>query len=352
MPNILLRSAALTNYLEVAKQLGLNPYAMLQKAGLNRAVLTTPDQHISAVAVVSLLEESAKESGCQTFGIRMAESRQLSHFGAISLLLSHQSTLRNVLNELIKYQHFLNEAIVLSIEEAGKKVIIREEVITDFAAHPRQAIELALGILIRLCSALIGSRWNPQSIHFTHEAPSDLNIHRRLFNCKLEFGSEFNGIICNAADLDFPNPGANLDMAQYARHYVQTLAENGRDSIDLEVRKSIYILLPMGRANIEQIAESLGFNVRALQRKLKERGTVYSTILKDVQCELAMRYMKNPNNSIREIAELLGFRMPTSFTRWFISQYGVSPILWRKTEMKKFLDDHQYLIQQPTHKAM
>ena len=80
----LVRAAALTNYLEVANSLGFNACEALRRAGLNQAMLQDPEQRIPTDAAVALLEESASASDCINFGLRMAESRQLSHFGAIS----------------------------------------------------------------------------------------------------------------------------------------------------------------------------------------------------------------------------------------------------------------------------
>jgi len=36
-----------------------------------------------------------------------------------------------------------------------------------------------------------------------------------VFGPEVEFGHEFNGIVCNAADLEAPNPGADPVMARY-----------------------------------------------------------------------------------------------------------------------------------------
>jgi PmbA protein len=140
----LARAAVLTNYLEVARHLGLNGQSLLSQAGLSVSQLDDPNKRIPVAAAVSLLEESARVSGCETFGLRMAELRQLSDFGEISLLLSHQRTLRDALQVIVQYRHLLNESLAIHIEEAGKTVIIREEVVTDRPAHSRQAIELAV----------------------------------------------------------------------------------------------------------------------------------------------------------------------------------------------------------------
>src|SRR5882672_1628444 len=93
----LVRSAALGNYPEVARRVGLDPDRMIRAAGLDPAVLSNPDLRIPTAAVVSLLEESARQSDCATLGLQMAESWRLSDFGVVSLMLSHQRTLRDAL---------------------------------------------------------------------------------------------------------------------------------------------------------------------------------------------------------------------------------------------------------------
>ncbi|CAK9889349.1 MULTISPECIES: AraC family transcriptional regulator [Pseudomonas] len=325
----LVRAASLTNYLEVSRHLGLNPHALLAQAGLSAALLDDPNQRIAVSSVVALLEESARVSGCETFGLRMAELRQLSDFGEISLLLSHQRTLRDALQVIVQYRHLLNDALAIHIEEAGKTVIIREEVVTDLPHRGRQATELAIGVMLRLCAALLGAHWHPISANFTHAAPADLAIHRRIFGCKLVFGSEFNGIVCPATDLDTANPLANEAMARLAQRYLDTLQAGGKLSLELEMRKTIYLLLPMGRATIEQVAQTQGMNVRTLQRRLEECGVTFSDLINGVRRDLVIRYLENPSYSLGRIADMLGYSMPSSFTRWFIAQFGMPPASWR-----------------------
>jgi AraC-like DNA-binding protein len=326
----LIRAATLKNYFEVAQQLGLNPQPLLNAAGLSRSMLADPERRIPAAAAVRLLEDSARQSGCETFGLRMAESRQLSDFGVASLLLIHQPTLRDALVATMKYRHLLNELLAIHVEESGRTVVIREEFVPEAGTASRQATELALGALYRLCGALLGPNWKPHSINFTHAAPENLLDHRRVFRCAIEFDRDFNGIVCDAADLDFPNPSADPAMAGYVKRLVESLPAPSRDSIATDVRKDLYILMPMGQATIEQVARGQGMNVRTLQRRLEDAGETFSNVLNSVRTDLAQRYMENPNYSLQAIGRLLGFSSPSSFTRWFSAQFGAAPRAWRK----------------------
>jgi AraC-like DNA-binding protein len=324
-----IRAAALTNYLEVSQQLGLNPLDLLAGVGLSKAHLQHPEHRIPLEATVRLLENSAAASGCQTFGLRMAEARQLSDLGVISLLLRHQPSLRNALQVLVDYRHLMNGSLAIHLEEAGKVAIIREEVVTQAPMPCQQANELAIGVMFRLCAALLGEHWQPYSVHFTHPAPDNLQLHRRLFNCNLEFGSDFNGIVCPAANLSMTPPLADQALAHYAQRYLDSLPGDEEPSILFEVRKAIYLLLPMGRATLAQIAESQGMNVRTLQRRLKDEGQVFNTLINDARRDLVLRYMENPGYSLERVSDMLGFSAATSLTRWFIGQFGMSPTAWR-----------------------
>lgn len=330
----LIRAAALTKYLVVAQNVGLNPQVVLRRFGLSQSMLDNPEQQIPADTAVALLEESARESSCSTFGLRMAEARTMADFGPVSLLLSHQRTLRAALMTTVQYRHLLNEALALFIEEVGKSVIVREEIVTDQPMPARQATELALGALFRLCSSLLGQRWHPLSVNFTYAAPDDQQVYRRLFGCRLEFGSEFNGFVFAAADLDAPNPLADPVMAGYAERFIDSLPGVSEHSLILDVRKAIYLLLPMGRASIEQVAQSQGVNLRTLQRRLDDESVTFSELINEVRRDLVRRYMENPRYSLGRIAELLGYSMPSSFTRWFTSQFGMAPAAWRKKHSK------------------
>jgi len=327
----LAHTAVLKNYLNVSQQFNFNPYYLLSNAGLNPAQLNDPKQRIPVDKAIALLEQSAEISGCEVFGLLMAEQRQIADFGELSLLLSYQHTLRDALQTIVMYRNFINNALEMYIEEAGNTVIIHLEVVGASTEYSRQAIELALGVTHRFCAMLLSQKWRPLGVHFTHSAPQNLAIHQRVFGCALEFGSEFNGIVCTVAELDKANPQANTAMADHAKRYldIDLLQNENESSIIFDIRKSIYLLLPMGRATIDQVANLHGINVRTLQRRLEASQTSFSILTNDVRRALVFRYLQNMNYSLGQVSDILGYSMPSSFTRWFIGQFGVSPLAWR-----------------------
>lgn len=331
----LAHTAVLKNYMDISQQFNLNPYHLLADAGIYPAQLKDSKQRISVDKAIHLLEKSALDSQCETFGLFMAEQRQLADFGELSLLLSYQHTLRDALQTIVRYRNVINSALEMHIEEIDGTVIIRVEVVAG-SNYSRQAIELAVGITHRFCATLLSQKWRPLAVHFTHDAPHDLSVHQRIFSCSLEFGSEFNGIVCTTTELDKANPHADQAMANHAQRYldIDILQNENESSIIFDIRKSIYLLLPMGRATIDQVAITHGVNVRTLQRRLEAAQTSFSILINDVRKTLVFRYLKNLNYSLGQVSDILGYSMPSSFTRWFISQFGISPTAWRNNHIK------------------
>jgi AraC-like DNA-binding protein len=325
----LIRAAALANFGEIAQQMDLSPRALLREVGLDPGVLKESDRRVSASAVAEVLEIAALRSGCETFGLRMAEARRLADFGAVSLLIAHQRTLREAIDTLIRYRHLLNDALVMQVEEHGDLFIVREDLVIDSQTQMRQAHELAVGALFRMFSWLLGPRWRPDSVCFIHSPPADLSVHRRVFGADVQFDSEFTGIVCARADLDRPNPAGDPHLAQYARQFLESMAARRSRPMTLQVREATYLMMPLGQVSITQVAQAVGVTVRTLQRRLADEDSQFSRLVDGVRRDLSVRYLANPNYSMSEISRLLGYDRLSSFTRWFTGEFGVAPSRWR-----------------------
>jgi len=329
MPQV--RAHALANYLDVARFCGLNPYEMLRRVRLHPESLQQPELHIASEAAARLLEDSARDSECAGFGLLMVQSRILSDLGPVSLLLEHEGTARDVIDALIRYQELLGDILALAIEQAEGTTIIHTELAADHVGP--QATELLTGLICRTMSELASGQWYPDSVHFVHAAPDDLTVHHWIFQCPILFECDFNGLVCASASLAAPNPKAEAAMAGYARAYLDLLtAQQGETSLTEQTRRALYLLLPAGRATLKQAAGTLGLHPRRLQRSLEEEGGSFSTLLNEVRRELALRYLSTSPHNMTAISPMTGYASPSSFTRWFTAEFGMSPAAWRAEE--------------------
>ncbi|MBR0801314.1 AraC family transcriptional regulator ligand-binding domain-containing protein [Bradyrhizobium jicamae] len=325
----LIRSATLSNYVEVARSVGLDPYRMITEFRLPPASLTDPEMKVSAMAVGRLLEASAERSGKSDFGLRLADQRTVANLGALALLVREQPTVRKALDVLVGYMFLHSESLHVNMREQSGEVILSLAIDVDRPVPIRQGIELGVGFLHRSLQQLFRERWKPQAVCFTHALPSKKDIYRKFFGTDVLFSQDFNGIVCSSRDIDASVPAADAKMMRYVQDYLDTLAVRPGSSMSASVSQCIYTMLPSGLCSADSVAARLGVDRRTVHRHLAREGKTFSAMLDSVRAELVTRYIGNSERPLASIAELLGFSALSAFSRWFRSQFGCSVSQWR-----------------------
>ncbi len=325
------RSACLSNYVDVARSIGLDPLPLLREVGIHPSDLNDPDTKISFEAVVQLLEDTAKKSGVDDFGLRMAETRRLSNLGPLVLLAYVEANVREALLAMIRFLPVHIYAIEICVEEAnGIAVISRANThVNHFAC--RQEIEMSIGVLHRLLSSLLGEHWRPLGVCFSHAPPKNRSRHERLLGVRIDFNRDIDGILCRSSDLDRPIETADAVTARHVHRLLAAMIDPRDASLTTQVRRVVSSLLSTGRCSAENVAGKLGLSLSSFFRKMTQEEASYAEILDAARMELAAHYLSNPQRSLSEVAELLGYSSLSAFSRWFKEQHGCSPSRWRKT---------------------
>jgi AraC-like DNA-binding protein len=325
----LIRSACLTGYVEVACQFGLDPFCLLKEAGLDRSCLLDPDTKISIDKCHWLLEASASEARVEDFGLRMSENRRLSNLGPLALATRDAGSLREMLHAVIRYMRLHTDVFAVFFQEIDNLALIKAELIGSRLSSARQLIEMAVGVTYRVMGQLLGSSSKDWQVCFAHSAPKDMTTHLRVFGPRVEFGRDFNAIICTARDLDVPLPAADPVMARHVKQYLDPLLAHVNATASDKVRQLVYELLPSGRCSVKRIASNIGMDRRTLHRHLTRDGETFSSIVDAARADLARRYVKDRGRSLSEVAYLVGFSGSSAFSRWFRETFGRSPTSWR-----------------------
>ncbi|HEU4844706.1 MAG TPA: AraC family transcriptional regulator ligand-binding domain-containing protein, partial [Burkholderiaceae bacterium] len=194
----------------------------------------------------------------------------------------------------------------------------------------RQSIELALASNLKLFRTLLGENWAPRVVYLQHSAPRLMDEHQRIFRCRCVFDADINGMRFARADLDAPNPMADPILGRYAASLIESIPAAGKDSTAARVRRLVHLLMPIQRASIKAVAQSLGVSVHKLQIDLAAERNEFSEMLNEARREQARQYLTSTRFDISQIASLLGYTEPNSFTRWFSKQFGESPTSWRR----------------------
>ncbi|WP_227998895.1 AraC family transcriptional regulator [Nocardia australiensis] len=330
----LARYAALNDYIDLGQSLGLDPGRLVRQTGLDPASLSLQDRWVPASAITELLERSAVESGRQDFGLLLAERRRLSNLGPLSLVIREEPDVRSALKLMVRHQHTYNESLHIRLAERNGVATVRLHLDTGELRSTRQATELAAGALHGILRGFLGAGWQPVETTFIHSAPRDRSTHLRLFGTHLKFDHRFTGMTLYTTDLDTPNPMSDPLLRSYTQHLLDSVDTAHEATVRDRVQELVELLLPTGRCSADQVARSLGIDRRTVHRKLAAEGCTYTEIVDTTRADLARRVVANQGRSLTEIAELLGFSSPASFTRWFRAQHGCSPSQWRRAAAK------------------
>lgn len=328
----LVRAASLKGYLEVAQELKLDTVPLLRRAGFSPSMMANPEQMLPARSVIRLLEESAEAAGCSTFGLRMAERRELADLGIVSLLIAHQPTLGHALSVLGEYRNRINSNLALRVEKFGEMALLREKFALDPPIYSRQADDLANAVLYGICSNVLGAGWQPISVSFGYEPPpsQERPVFQRLFSCRVEFGSEFDGILMRSEDLDRPNPRSEPALALHARKLVEAMVDPGERSMVDEVEEAIMLLMPAGHASIGAVADGLGLNARTLQRRLAAEDARFGEMLDRIRVREVSYLFANRRLKLTDVAHLLGYSSLGAFSRWYGERFDETPSSGRR----------------------
>ena len=100
------------------------------------------------------------------------------------------------------------------------------------------------------------------------------------------------------------------------------LAEVTRDMLGVRLSDSGF--------TIESAARFLGLSRRAYQLALSDLSTSYGAILDEVRKETAFRLLSKTNDPTKTVAEKLGYRSVSNFSRAFKSWTGQTPSHFRE----------------------
>jgi len=324
----LTRSASLTDYEQVARSVGLDPSRMLRKARLPASALDDPNTMISVDSVGWLLEDSARLSGQEAFGLLLAETRSLANLGMLALLLREEPTLRAAVQSCARYMRLHNAGVQLWLDDAGDVVLLHVGVNVRGRGVARQAVEMSTGIALRMLRVLTGNAFRPVRVSFTHERPASLDVHRRVLGTAVEFSQEFNAIVCRVRDLDLPIRVADPALHREVKRLLDIQLAHHRDEPTQRARQIVKMLLPSGLCSVDRVAQHLGMHRRTLNRQLAAEGESVTTIINAVRAELAEEVLAGSKRKLYEVAELLGFSSAGDFSRWFRGQFGKTPSQW------------------------
>ena len=325
--------AKLAAILDVLADEGVAVEQALSGTGVPAAALNSPDARVSLNQFAACFKNALRLSHDQHFAFHAGLRIHLSTYGMYGFAMLSSTSFRQTVRFSVRYHRLTMPLAEISFEETPSSAIYSIEPApypTVDAALYRHIVEMDWATVTSLGRDLFGPSFGPREVHATFARPSDLTDYAAVIGCPVLFGQAENRFVFDARWLDHKaSLGNRVIYAMLVKMCDDLLAE-----LELEagwagkVRERVMTRLPEP-ARFEGIAKGLRLSPRSLRRRLAEENTSYRKLVDEVRAEMAIKYLRETDLSIDEVAAALGFSDVANFRHAFHR--------WTKTTPGQFM---------------
>ena len=313
----------------VLRKLGHEPEPIFREAGLTLAHFENPENEISYIAASRLLALCVQKTGCQHFGLLMAEGVSSSSLGIVGFMLRFAPDVRTALQTLQRNLELHDQGGIPTLTSDGEYAIFGYAIHQPGAQAIDQIYDLAMAVVYKILRELCGSKWRPTRILLSRRPPTDATPYKQLFRSPLRFGATQNAIVFPIRWLAQVPNGTDPLLYHFFEQEADALLDGRATDIVGRLRRLLHASIFNDTLRIHYIAQQLGMHERTLHRRLKNEGTSFRQQLDDIRYWVARQLLANPDNRVSEIATALKYTEPAAFCRAFKRWSGCTPSQWR-----------------------
>jgi len=309
---------------------GLDTHALFSDAGLDIGRLDDPEFRFTIDDVSHLWELAVARSGKATLGLSRELAIAHGNLGLVRYAMMACPTLQVAFERLVRYMNVISDAATSSLTEADDGHWIELGHRGGDRPVPRQRVEFGMLTLLTSCGWFTGREVNAVEVEFVYPPPPDASVHLRAFGCPVRFGAGANRALLRNADLALPLSARNRSMAALHEQLLDRELERLEGtSTSLRVRNLLQSQPLRPEPRREQVAKALSISDRTLQRRLRAEGVSFQQLLDETRRDRAQLYLRQPQQSLKRVAEQLGFDDPSNFFRACKRWFGTSPGCYR-----------------------
>lgn len=279
---------------------------------------------ISSIQLAQLHQAAIEHTKDLSLGIKLGQYIAKQHLSIGDVVLA-APTLKNGLVSMMSHSRAISESGYFEMNNQGDDYQVLNFIPYEgivFSSHQQNMVIASIITWIL--------KVNPEAedqLIFQYDSKIfDSKDYKKLLNCQLISGDEVSLKIPNILLLQ-GNENYDEELYQVSLKQVKKILKKRDLRLELysNVGEAIKHCLLERNANQENVASKLNLSVRNLQRRLKEVGSSYQTILDDNREELAMSLLKDHDIPLYEIACLVGFTEPSAFYKAFRRWTGKRP---------------------------
>ncbi|MFZ5723914.1 MAG: AraC family transcriptional regulator [Pseudomonadota bacterium] len=326
-------ASILQNLIELALRSRLNLEELFSEAQIDPDLVGRPDALVGVDAIDRLFSLAFARVEDPWFGLHAGLMNQYTSLDLLGRLMATSSTLRDAVNELLRFKNLLAPFLQFEfrIEGAVATLASRPDGSVAFA-ETRHHNDLLVATIVNIGSSLVGDL-RVRAISFRHPEPADTGEYRRAFgDVALRFGAPWNEVQFDAEALDrrlsTSYPRYHQRVEQLAEQQLSRLARG--HSVSEQVMTLIGQRLGEQPVGIDDIASLFNMTARTLQRRLRDEDATFGDLRDRVRHDMARRLLGQPEIDMDTLAQRLGFSDTANFYHAFRRWEGRTPGAYRR----------------------
>lgn len=283
---------------------------------------------------MELFESLQDESGGIIQGVKtpVGASRMLTYS------IIHCHSLREAMERAIEFNAVCREhpdsiqQHKLVLDDDGKLVTLNYLSTSVEDVAPQDGVLCSMAVWLRVCGWMIGKNIDVLAAGCASPAPENRSGLQHFFHCPIAFEQSCNWLSFSAAHLHAPiiRSEDELDAFLKVAPYHAVIKPIGNEkSVSARIRRIIGDDFREELPRFDQLTDLLNMSARTLRRRLDKEGTSYQRIKDGARRDAAITLLNDPNLTVCEVAERVGFSDPSAFHRSFKRWTGQSPGAYR-----------------------
>ena len=325
----------LANIVRFGTQQGVDSGELLALIGREFEELADEELRFPVAVYNRVLEKALELSGDPYFGLHLGEYLSLSAAGLITQIVQTSGTIREALRHMVAFANLGCQSLPFSLDRYETNWLLSVNPADVWSqqspASVRHTTDAVLIFTLREYHTLTLQRRRPLEMHFSYDRPQKFLEYEKAFGCPVRFSQPRSGLLLEARQMDQKIVTSDYRLLQVLVQHAQTRLNQWNSQVDFFtlVRNSIVNMIKPQFPTIEQVATNLNISVRTLQRRLKEEGYTFKTVVEELKKQLALDYLTKERLTVKEIAFLLDYADASAFIRSFKRWMGMTPLEYK-----------------------
>lgn len=334
-------TGAVGQYLRMAKDMGLDYREALRSANLNEGDLAENKKPVRGDRFQAFLEHLILQANDPLLGLKSGHYVHPASYSLLGFIVMSCANIGEAILKIAPFEKLVGDMGTTQISSITRQGNPATKIVWN-CRYPNPQVKPHMVDNV-LASWVSFSRWladrneaGPLEVWLCRAKPG-LQVEKaysQFFGCPIRFHQSEDALLIDQTTLQIPlrQPDSNLRqmLESHAAQQLKSLTNPEMELIQ-QVRNIILGQMERGNARQETVAAFLDISSRTMQRRLNDAGTSYQNLLDEIRQEMAKRLLADPQRSIEDIAQQLGFAEPRSFHRRFKAWFGKTPGEFRKS---------------------